>query len=113
MPIPSFKVKHGEFKIKGTNKTMYTVIIGEWPSCTCLDFDNGNLCKHIKAVLLKKYNVPQNSHLLRKRRLTDDDLSGLGVRLEWIIRINPYNALHSSSTTHLSSSSTSSSSMSI
>ena len=87
MSIQQSQVKHGKFTIKGhSNKTLYTVNIGEWPRCTCPDFSNNHLCKHIKAVLMKKYKVEETSGLLKKRRFTDADLKNLGVN--WICRVN-------------------------
>jgi len=108
MSIQKCQVKHGNFTIKGhSNKTLYTVTIGEWPSCSCPDFSNNHLCKHIKAVLMKKYNVGETSGLLKKRRFTDADLTSLGITANWICRDNPYLSQASTLTEMSTSSSTS------
>ncbi|CAI5508726.1 unnamed protein product, partial [Closterium sp. Naga37s-1] len=45
------------FHVLGATGNVYTVTISQQPSCTCPDYGNGNLCKHVLFVLLRVLHV--------------------------------------------------------
>lgn len=55
-----------KFPVLGTTGNVYVVDICKKPTCTCPDFDNGNICKHIFFVFYKVLRVPTQSHITKK-----------------------------------------------
>jgi len=76
------KKKAGVFTCKSSqrNGLKYLVRIKSTPCCTCLDFVQGSrICKHIKKVLLKGYDVPEDSSILYATELEKKQLKKMGV----------------------------------
>jgi len=63
-----------EFIVMGTIGNVYNVTIGPKLKCTCPDFQNGNLCKHILFVFLKVLRVPANSSSIYQQALLSSEL---------------------------------------
>ena len=59
----------------------YIVRIKTIPTCTCKDYENGFLCKHIKAVLIASYKLTHDHPFLTMRTFSQQDLSKLGINL--------------------------------
>ena len=55
----------GLFKIKGTTNNIYTIIISNIPTCTCIDYKKRKQnCKHIYYILLKFFKaIPSDTYL--------------------------------------------------
>lgn len=63
-----------KFHVLGSTGNVYEVHIEEIPSCTCPDFQRGNICKHLLFVLLKVCRISSNSHLLYQKALLTSEL---------------------------------------
>jgi len=63
-----------EFTVLGSVGNVYTVLIKQVPSCTCPDFQKGNLCKHILFVFLKVLKSPSTSHFHYQKSLLKSEL---------------------------------------
>lgn len=71
------------FKVLGSTGNVYTVTIGNFPSCDCPDYINGNSpCKHIIFVFLKVLKVPEDSSIWYQKGLT-------AAEVQWVFRHAP------------------------
>ncbi|KAG2386053.1 hypothetical protein C9374_003202 [Naegleria lovaniensis] len=66
-----------EFVVLGSTGNVYNVNICEVPSCSCPDFEKGNLCKHILFVFLRVLRVNQNSHCVYQKALLHSELESI------------------------------------
>ena len=55
--VPSDNEYIRNFKVVGTTRNIYDVSIKEKPSCTCKDYENGNICKHIYFIMLRVMRI--------------------------------------------------------
>jgi len=61
------------FVVLGSVGNVYDVEIGQIPTCTCPDFGNGHLCKHIFFIYLRVLRVPEDSpHIYQKALLSTE-----------------------------------------
>lgn len=67
------------FSVLGSTGNTYHVTISKFPSCTCPDFENGNLCKHILFVYLRVLRCPETSPIICQDALLQDELASLFV----------------------------------
>ena len=65
------------YAVLGSTNNVYDIEIGKVPTCSCPDFDNGHLCKHILFVMLKVLRVPQNSPLIYQKALLQAELRSI------------------------------------
>ncbi|OWZ58583.1 hypothetical protein C356_01179 [Cryptococcus neoformans c45] len=71
------------FKVLGSTGNVYTVTIGDFPSCDCPDCIKGNSpCKHIIFVFLKVLKVPEDSSVWYQKGLTP-------AEVQWVFRHAP------------------------
>ncbi|OXH40507.1 hypothetical protein J008_01158 [Cryptococcus neoformans] len=71
------------FKVLGSTGNVYTVTIGDFPSCDCPDCIKGNSpCKHIIFVFLKVLKVPEDSSVWYQKGLTS-------AEVQWVFRHAP------------------------
>lgn len=66
-----------EFVVMGSTGNLYDISIGRLPSCSCIDFQKGNICKHILFVMLKVLRVNPSSNLVFQRGLLSSELRGI------------------------------------
>ncbi|EIW84622.1 hypothetical protein CONPUDRAFT_116757 [Coniophora puteana RWD-64-598 SS2] len=69
-----------EFGVLGSTGNVYTVTIGNFPSCSCPDASKGNHCKHILFIYLKVLQVPQESHVWYQKALLTSELDEIFSR---------------------------------
>ena len=62
------------FTVLGNSGNVYTIKLGNPHRCTCPDFGNGNLCKHVLFVLHRVLKLDRNSPLLAQRALLRSEL---------------------------------------
>ncbi|KIP11425.1 hypothetical protein PHLGIDRAFT_474436 [Phlebiopsis gigantea 11061_1 CR5-6] len=63
-----------EFQVLGTTGNVYTVVIGNVPSCNCPDALKGNHCKHILFIFTKVLQVEYESHVWYQKALLTTEL---------------------------------------
>ncbi|RHZ59324.1 hypothetical protein Glove_364g8 [Diversispora epigaea] len=68
---------HQEFTVLGSIGNVYTVVITKVPSCSCPDFQKGNLCKHVLFIYLKVLRVDRQSNLIYQKALLSDELKSI------------------------------------
>lgn len=68
---------HWEFVVSGNTYYVYKVVINQLPSCSCPDWGNGYVCKHILFVFLKVLNVPPESSLYFQKALLTEELEDI------------------------------------
>lgn len=66
-----------KFVVLGSTGNVYTVKICKKSSCSCPDFQKGNLCKHVLFVLLKVIGIDSNSPLVYQAALLESELQEL------------------------------------
>ncbi|KAE8537988.1 hypothetical protein D1P53_006055 [Cryptococcus gattii VGV] len=72
-----------DFKVLGSTGNVYTVTIGNFPSCDCPDCLKGNSpCKHIIFVFLKVLKVPEHSSVWYQKGLTP-------AEVQWVFQQAP------------------------
>ncbi|KIR74175.1 hypothetical protein I310_01773 [Cryptococcus deuterogattii CA1014] len=72
-----------DFKVLGSTGNVYTVAIGNFPSCDCPDCMKGNSpCKHIIFVFLKVLKVPEHSSVWYQKGLTP-------AEVQWVFQQAP------------------------
>lgn len=72
-----------DFKVLGSTGNVYTVTIGNFPSCDCPDCIKGNSpCKHIIFVFLKVLKVPEHSSVWYQKGLTP-------AEVQWVFQQAP------------------------
>ncbi|KIR58743.1 hypothetical protein I314_05583 [Cryptococcus bacillisporus CA1873] len=72
-----------DFKVLGSTGNVYTVTIGNFPSCDCPDYMKGNSpCKHIIFVFLKVLKVPEHSSVWYQKGLTP-------AEVQWVFQQAP------------------------
>jgi SWIM zinc finger len=65
-----------QFVVLGATRNVYTVTVGQAPSCTCPDAAKGNLCKHILFVMLRVLKLRQNNPLVWQKALLKSEVRG-------------------------------------
>lgn len=100
---PITKQHERVFKVVGTTRNIYTVKINERPNCSCPDYDNGNICKHIYFILLRvmkingnvksKYNEKQLTNMFNNipKFITENVVYNEKTKLEFEELINSTN----------------------
>jgi hypothetical protein len=63
------------YDVLGSTGNVYQVQISQFPSCTCPDFERGNLCKHILFVYLRVLRCQPSSQIIIQKSLLQDELS--------------------------------------
>lgn len=71
-----------EYKVLGQTANVYTVVISHIPSCTCPDYDNGNLCKHIIFILHRVLKVSRRSPLIYQQALLTSELNEIFAKAD-------------------------------
>jgi len=66
-----------KYSVMGSIGNVYEVNIKKLPSCTCPDFGNGNICKHILFIYLKVLKVEKNSYLIYQKALLTTELQDI------------------------------------
>ncbi|CAI5467913.1 unnamed protein product [Closterium sp. Yama58-4] len=74
------------FHVLGATGNVYTVTISQQPSCTCPDYGNGNLCKHVLFVLLRVLRVGEEDPRVWQRSLLSTELNELLDRIDALER---------------------------
>ncbi|CAI5946304.1 unnamed protein product [Closterium sp. NIES-64] len=74
------------FHVLGATGNVYTVTISQQPSCTCPDYGNGNLCKHVLFVLLRVLHVDEEDPRVWQRSLLSTELNELLDRIDALER---------------------------
>ncbi|CAI5465509.1 unnamed protein product [Closterium sp. Yama58-4] len=74
------------FHVLGATGNVYTVTISQQPSCTCPDYGNGNLCKHMLFVLLRVLRVGEEDPRVWQRSLLSTELNELLDRIDALER---------------------------
>ncbi|UJR16715.1 hypothetical protein I4U23_003615, partial [Adineta vaga] len=64
-----------EYRVFGQTGNVYTVIITHLLSCTCPDYMNGNVCKHIIFILHRVLKVDRRSRFLYQKALLTTELN--------------------------------------
>lgn len=97
------------FSVLGSTGNTYNVNICRFPSCSCPDFGNGNLCKHILFVYLRVLRCPEDSPIICQSALLQDELASLFVPISKTSKTNSSNNRNTAITPPRSNSSFSSS----
>ncbi|GAA5984209.1 hypothetical protein JCM10908_006091 [Rhodotorula pacifica] len=66
-----------QFKVLGSTGNLYSVKVGNLPSCDCPDGSKGNHCKHLLFVFLKVLGVPWTSNLWYQSALLTSELQAI------------------------------------
>jgi hypothetical protein len=64
----------GNFVVLGSTGNIYKIIIGRLVSCSCPDFQKGNLCKHVLFVMIKVVGLSRESPLIFQVALVESEL---------------------------------------
>jgi hypothetical protein len=65
------------YAVLGSTNNVYDIHIGKIPTCSCPDFNNGHLCKHILFVMLKVLRVRRDSPLIYQKALLLTELQSI------------------------------------
>ena len=63
-----------EFSVLGATANVYSVSVGKHPSCSCPDFQKGNLCKHYLFVMLRVLRLDRSDPLVWQRALLKSEV---------------------------------------
>ncbi|DBB06531.1 TPA: hypothetical protein ACH3X1_012076 [Trebouxia sp. C0004] len=58
-----------EFTVLGATANVYSVSVGKHPSCSCPDFQKGNLCKHYLFIMLRVLRLDRSDPLVWQKAL--------------------------------------------
>jgi len=63
-----------EFSVLGATATVYSVSVGKHPSCSCPDFQKGNICKHYLFVMLRVLRLDRSDPLVWQKALLKSEV---------------------------------------
>ncbi len=63
-----------EFSVLGATANVYSVSVGKHPSCSCPDFQKGNICKHYLFVMLRVLRLDRSDPLVWQKALLKSEV---------------------------------------
>ena len=69
-------------KVLGSTGNVYDVDICHLPTCSCPDFQKGNLCKHIIFILCRVLSVSSTSNLIYQNALLSCEIESIFLQAD-------------------------------
>lgn len=63
-----------KFSVLGATANVYSVSVGRHPSCSCPDFQKGNVCKHYLFVMLRVLRLSESDPLVWQKALLKSEV---------------------------------------